>query len=78
MVEGILWTGRDVDQRVTAFAYDDAWPVTYSREGGQTLTIQTAGRDIIAFTAWYSVKSLTVTQNLRPPSFVVWSMFSVG
>ena len=34
MVEGILWTGRDVDQRVTAFAYDDAWPVTYSRKEG--------------------------------------------
>ena len=49
------FSGRDVDQRVTAFAYDDAWPVTYSREGGQTLTIQTAGHDIIAFTAWYSV-----------------------
>ena len=44
------YSGRDVDQRVTAFAYDDAWPVTYSREGGQTSTIQTTGHDIIAFT----------------------------
>ena len=32
LARGIL-CGMDVDQRVTAFAWDDAWTVTYSREG---------------------------------------------